>query len=129
MSPTVAVKINGVPTRMVADSGAFYSLISLSVARQFKLRLSEAPEGLRLSGIGNDSSGVSVATVSRVFNLPDKVAPETRALVEQAAAAAAALMSGTAFAGNIGVSMANSDTFLTVLRKGIETSAKAAKKS
>ena len=42
------------------------------------------------------------------------------------AAAAAALMSGTAFAGNIGVSMANSDTFLTVLRKGIETSAKAA---
>lgn len=30
-------------------------------------------------------AGVSVATVSRVFNLPDKVAPETRALVEQAA--------------------------------------------
>ena len=42
------------------------------------------------------------------------------------AAAAVALMSGTAFAGNIGVSMANSDTFLTVLRKGIEASAKAA---
>ena len=36
-------------------------------------------------------AGVSVATVSRVFNLPDKVAPETRALVEQAAAAAASL--------------------------------------
>lgn len=34
-----------------------------------------------------------------------------------------ALMSGTAFAGDIGVSMANSDTFLTVLRKGIEKSA------
>ncbi len=42
------------------------------------------------------------------------------------AAAAVALMSGTAFAGNIGVSMANSDTFLTVLRKGIETAAAAA---
>ncbi len=42
------------------------------------------------------------------------------------AAAAAALMSGTAFAGNIGVSMANSDTFLTVLRKGIESAAGAA---
>jgi ABC-type sugar transport system substrate-binding protein len=42
------------------------------------------------------------------------------------AAAAAALMSGTAFAGNIGVSMANSDTFLTVLRKGIESAAAAA---
>jgi ABC-type sugar transport system substrate-binding protein len=42
------------------------------------------------------------------------------------AAAAVALMSGTAFAGNIGVSMANSDTFLTVLRKGIESAAAAA---
>ncbi len=39
------------------------------------------------------------------------------------AAAMTALMSTTAFAGNIGVSMANSDTFLTVLRKGIEKAA------
>ena len=36
------------------------------------------------------------------------------------AAAMTTLMSSTALAGNIGVSMANSDTFLTVLRKGIE---------
>ena len=43
------------------------------------------------------------------------------------AAAAVALMSGTAFAGNIGVSMASSDTFLTVLRKGIEKAAADAK--
>ena len=43
------------------------------------------------------------------------------------AAAAVALMSGTAFAGNIGVSMANSDTFLTVLRKGIEKAGADAK--
>ena len=43
------------------------------------------------------------------------------------AAAAVALMSGTAFAGNIGVSMADSDTFLTVLRKGIEKAAADAK--
>ncbi len=42
------------------------------------------------------------------------------------AAAMTALMSGSAFAGNIGVSMANSDTFLTVLRKGIESAAAAA---
>ena len=37
--------------------------------------------------------------------------------------AMAMLMSTSAFAGTIGVSMANSDTFLTVLRKGIEKSA------
>ncbi len=33
------------------------------------------------------------------------------------------LMTASAFAGDIGVSMANSDTFLTVLRKGIEKAA------
>ena len=42
-------------------------------------------------------------------------------------AAMTALMTGSAFAGDIGVSMANSDTFLTVLRKGIEKSAADAK--
>ncbi len=39
------------------------------------------------------------------------------------AAAAVALMSSTAFAGNIGVTMANTDTFLTILQKGIEKAA------
>ena len=43
------------------------------------------------------------------------------------AAAALTLMSSVSFAGNIGVSMANSDTFLTVLRKGIEKAAADAK--
>ncbi len=43
------------------------------------------------------------------------------------AAAMVGLMSGSAFAGNIGVSMANSDTFLTVLRKGIEKAGADAK--
>jgi ribose transport system substrate-binding protein/inositol transport system substrate-binding protein len=42
-------------------------------------------------------------------------------------AAMALMLSSTAFAGDIGVSMANSDTFLTVLRKGIEKSAADAK--
>ncbi len=42
------------------------------------------------------------------------------------AAAMTALMSGAAFAGTIGVTMANTDTFLTVLQKGIEKSAAAA---
>lgn len=40
-----------------------------------------------------------------------------------ATAAFAVLMSTSAYAGDIGVSMANSDTFLTVLRKGIEKAA------
>jgi ABC-type sugar transport system substrate-binding protein len=36
------------------------------------------------------------------------------------ALAASAVMASTAYAGNIGVTMANTDTFLTVLQKGIE---------
>ncbi|MCX5515863.1 rhizopine-binding protein [Kaistia algarum] len=40
------------------------------------------------------------------------------------ALAASTLLSTSAFAGTIGVSMANSDTFLTVLRNGIENYAK-----
>jgi ABC-type sugar transport system substrate-binding protein len=42
------------------------------------------------------------------------------------ALAASAVMAGSAYAGDIGVSMANSDTFLTVLRQGIEKAAGAA---
>lgn len=42
------------------------------------------------------------------------------------AIAATVLMGSSAFAGNIGVSMANSDTFLTVLRQGIEAAGKEA---
>ncbi len=42
------------------------------------------------------------------------------------ALAATVLMGSSAFAGNIGVSMANSDTFLTVLRQGIEAAGKEA---
>lgn len=38
-------------------------------------------------------------------------------------AALSVLMAGSALAGDIGVSMANSDTFLTILRKGIEKAA------
>jgi ABC-type sugar transport system substrate-binding protein len=43
------------------------------------------------------------------------------------AATASLAMMSAAFAGDIGVSMANSDTFLTVLRKGIEKAAADAK--
>ncbi len=63
MRPTVAVSFNGADSRLIVDSGAFYSLISMAVARQFNLRLEEAPENLRLSGIGKESTGVSVARV------------------------------------------------------------------
>src|SRR5882672_3048773 len=60
--PMVTVSFNGAEAQLLADSGAFYSLISAPIAAQFKLRLSNAPFGLQLIGIGGDTP-VSVATV------------------------------------------------------------------
>ncbi len=62
MRPMVTASFNGSETQLVADSGAFYSMISAPIAAQFKLSLSPAPYNLRVSGIGGDSF-VSVAKV------------------------------------------------------------------
>ena len=63
--PMVAAKINGVEAPFIADSGAFYSLISPGIAKAAALRLTPAPPGLRLKGIGGDTSA-SVATVDQL---------------------------------------------------------------
>jgi tetratricopeptide (TPR) repeat protein len=60
--PTVTAKINGAEARFIADSGAFYSLISPGMAAAANLRPEPAPPGFRLYGLGGDSSA-SVATV------------------------------------------------------------------
>jgi tetratricopeptide (TPR) repeat protein len=62
MCPMVTASFNGSETQLIADSGAFYSMISAPIAAQFKLRLSAAPYDLRVNGIGGGSF-VSVATV------------------------------------------------------------------
>ncbi|MDB5669709.1 MAG: hypothetical protein JWO25_668 [Alphaproteobacteria bacterium] len=60
--PMVNARINGVETRFIADSGAFYSLISPGVAAANGLKLHAAPPGFRLGGIGGGTSA-SLATV------------------------------------------------------------------
>jgi tetratricopeptide (TPR) repeat protein len=60
--PLVAAEINGADAMFVADSGAFYSMVSPASAAEFKLRTYPAPFGLVVNGVGGDA-GVSVARV------------------------------------------------------------------
>ena len=51
-----------VEAQFLLDSGAWYSMISSATAAQFNLRLSPAPFGLRIVGLGG-STAASIATV------------------------------------------------------------------
>ncbi len=61
--PMVDAKINGKPVRFIADSGAFYSVISPGSARSLKLATRDRPLGFYMAGI-NGSAAVSLATVT-----------------------------------------------------------------
>ncbi len=52
LRPLVSVRINDQDAKLVLDSGAFFSMISAATAGEFKLKLSPAPYGLRVQGIG-----------------------------------------------------------------------------
>src|SRR5262249_37918753 len=60
LRPMVTAKINGVDATFLADSGAFFSLISPASAEEYKL--STAPTNVVLQGIG----GQSMARVTTV---------------------------------------------------------------
>jgi tetratricopeptide (TPR) repeat protein/predicted aspartyl protease len=62
LRPTIAVEFNGKPASLVVDSGAFYSSISAAAAAEYGLKLSPAPFGLRVQGIGGYID-MSVTTV------------------------------------------------------------------
>ena len=55
-SPTIEVKLEGVPMRMIADSGAFYSVISPGAAAQLHLHLGPLPAGFFMKGVGGEVS-------------------------------------------------------------------------
>lgn len=60
--PMVTAKINGDEARFVADSGAFFSMISDTSVAKYGLKLTAAPFGFYIEGIGGREN-VSVATV------------------------------------------------------------------
>jgi tetratricopeptide (TPR) repeat protein/predicted aspartyl protease len=65
LKPLITAKINGEDAQFVADSGAFFSMITAASAAQYKLKLSSAPFGLYVKGIGGNVE-TSIATV-KVF--------------------------------------------------------------
>lgn len=67
LRPLIPTKINGQDAKFILDSGAFYSMISSATAAEYKLKLSPAPYGLTVVGVGG-SAQVQVATV-KDFNL------------------------------------------------------------
>jgi tetratricopeptide (TPR) repeat protein/predicted aspartyl protease len=71
MKPMVAAKINGADALFVADSGAFYSLITPASAAAFNLKTRRAPYPITLEGIGGTSNAM-IATVNEftLANIP-----------------------------------------------------------
>ena len=53
--PIVQTTINGKPVRLLADSGAFYSTLSLASAKKLGLTLKEPPPA---KGLGHESQGL-----------------------------------------------------------------------
>jgi tetratricopeptide (TPR) repeat protein/predicted aspartyl protease len=77
--PLISGKINGQSVRFLADSGAFYSMLSPAVAAELKLSLRPAPFGLMIIGVGGDASA-SVATV-RKLDIDRATIPDVEFLV------------------------------------------------
>jgi tetratricopeptide (TPR) repeat protein/predicted aspartyl protease len=69
LRPLVSAKINGADALFVADSGAFFSMITPAAAAEFKLKLGPAPLGLVVTGVGGETR-VSLTTV-KTFTLSD----------------------------------------------------------
>jgi tetratricopeptide (TPR) repeat protein len=53
--PVMPVKINGTDTRLMVDSGAFYSMLSPGSAAELKLKLELPPHDFRVWGIGGST--------------------------------------------------------------------------
>src|ERR1700681_1441313 len=65
--PMVTAQINGVDASFIADSGAFFSMLTPAAAAEFKLSTYPAPFRLYVSGMGG---GVSPSvTKVKVFTL------------------------------------------------------------
>ena len=77
--PMVTAKINGVEAPFLADSGAFFSMLTPAGAAEFQLKTYAAPFGLRVTGIGG-SADVSVTKV-KVFTLAGVPIPDLAFLV------------------------------------------------
>jgi hypothetical protein len=61
IAPLVSAKINGAEAQFIADSGAFYSMITPAAAAQFKLRLGPAPYWFVMGGVAVEKASLTPA--------------------------------------------------------------------
>jgi tetratricopeptide (TPR) repeat protein len=69
--PMISAQVNGEKVRLVADTGAFYSMLTPGAAEELKLTLRPNPYNMRVSGIGG-STETSIAVV-RQFTLGEEL--------------------------------------------------------
>ena len=50
--PVVNARINGVETKLLVDSGAFFSMLQSSAMETFKLKRAPMPPGMTVRGVG-----------------------------------------------------------------------------
>jgi tetratricopeptide (TPR) repeat protein/predicted aspartyl protease len=79
LRPLVSAKINGSEALFIADSGAFYSMITPAAAAQFKLKLGPAPYRLELRGVGGEAR--AWVTTVKTFTLFDVPIPNVEFIV------------------------------------------------
>ncbi len=74
LRPLVPAKINGTDVWLIADSGAFFSMLSPAGAASLHLDAAPLPFGVTFSGVGGEFSA-SVARV-KAFTLPNSILPD-----------------------------------------------------
>ena len=68
LTPLVSAKVAGVDARLIADSGAFFSLITPQAARKFGLKVGPLPVGVEVTGVtGQADAGLATA---KEFSVP-----------------------------------------------------------
>jgi tetratricopeptide (TPR) repeat protein/predicted aspartyl protease len=70
MQPLVHASINGEDALFMADSGAFFSILTAAAARHFNLSLEHAAPGFAITGVGGDAqTWVTTVRTFRIFSL------------------------------------------------------------
>jgi tetratricopeptide (TPR) repeat protein len=106
LKPTVTAKINGVDAQFVADSGAFYSMLSPAAAAEYKLPITPAPFGAAITGVGGRTS-VSIATVN-TFTLAGVPVPKVQFVVADFGGSGIGLLGQNVFSlGDVEYDLAN----------------------
>jgi|HubBroStandDraft_1064217.scaffolds.fasta_scaffold03308_5 tetratricopeptide (TPR) repeat protein/predicted aspartyl protease len=104
LKPTVTAKINGVDAQFIADSGAFFSMLSPAATAGYKL--TQTPASYGVQGIGGRTSA-SMTTVN-TFTLAGIPFPKVQFLVADFGSGAAGLLGQNVFSiGDVEYDLAN----------------------